>query len=318
MKRVVLVLAVVAAACNGNGQKPEGGVDGDGVDAGDNGTTEEFRLVFAEGARACGVFEDYRSWEKELELKGELHFRSGTVDLPVYQQSFTADLIEEVEFGPGRVVPAPKGPGAFTYEFQDWGDPQNGCHHYEFRQSFDLEGENFEILMGVDFCLNDGVPFREEIQIDDDFSDEIYQLSGVVGDGSDYPNQHQRYAPCEYRDLALFVITAEVQGGDRAVLHKRHEIPMAGSGPCNIVYADVIVDGQPREVADYFQLVYAAEHHNWNEEYVVVLDPPVGDVHAILLQEHDLWQPPDQMIYLGDAFQEIRRRDLQSYSEVEQ
>jgi len=140
----------------------------------------------------------------------------------------------------------------------------------------------------------------------------------VVGDGSDYPNQHQRYAPCEYRDLPLYVITAEVQGGDRAVLHKRHQIPVAASGPCNIVYADVIVDGQPREVDDYFLLVYAAQHHNWNEEYVVLLDPPVGDVHAILLREHDLWQPPEKMIYLGAAYQELRQRDLQSYGEVEQ
>jgi hypothetical protein len=311
MRRAVLILALVAAACNGGGQKPDG-ADGDGVDAGDNGTTEEFRLVFSEGARACGVFVDYRPWQEELELLGMLHFRPQTVSLPIDQASFVADLIEEVEFGPGRVVPAPKGPGAFDYEFQDWGDPQNGCHHYEFRQSFDLEGWDFWIIMGVDFCLNDGIPFREEIQIGEDFSDQIYQLSGVVAD------QHQRYAPCEYRDLTLFIITAEVQGGDRAVLHKRHEIPMAGSGPCNIVHAEVIVDGQSRAVDDYFLLVYAAEHHNWNENYAVLLDPPVGEVHAVLLQEHNLWQPPEQMIYLDADLQEIRRTDLQSYDEVEQ
>ena len=238
--------------------------------------------------------------------------------MPDDQDTFEAELVEKLEFGPARTVPVAKGPGQFTHEFQEWGDPPNGCHHYEFRQLFDLGGEDFELFMGVDFCLDNGVPYREEIRVGDDFCKEIYQLSGVLGDGQDYPNQHQRYAPCAYRDLSLFIITAEVQGGDRAVLHKRHEIPMAGSGPCNIVYADVSVDGQRREVDDYFSLVYAAEHHNWNETYVVLLDPPVGAVHGIMLQEHDLWEEPAEMVYLGVDLSELRRRDLQSYDEVEQ
>lgn len=315
--RLFLALGILAAACGGNGGRPDGALDGIAEDA-DAGPVEGFRLVFEPGARACGVFEDYRPWQKELELKGVVHFREGVVGLEEDRDSFEADLIDRVEFGPAQEVPPPKGAGVFTHEFRDWGDPQNGCHHYEFRQLFDLGDQDLEILLGVDFCLQDGVPSREEIRIGDDFTSLIYQLSGVVGDGQDYPNQHQRYAPCAYRDLSLFVITAEVQGGDRARLHKRHEIPMAGSGPCNIVYADVTVDGQQREMDDYFYLVYAAEHHNWNETCVVLLDPPVGDVSGILLQEHNLWEEPTEMVYLGSDLMELRRRPLVSYEEVEE
>jgi hypothetical protein len=275
---------------------------------------EEFRLVFEPGARACGVFEDFREWQKELELKGVVHFLEGTVDLGTDQDSFGANLIDRVEFGPARDEPSPKGPGQFTYQFQDWGDLRNGCHHYEFRQLFDLGGQDLEVFLGVDFCLQDGVLHREEIRIGDDFTDEIYQLSGILGTGQD----RQRYAPCAYRDLSLYIITAEVSGGDRAVLHKRHELPMAGSGPCNIVFADVTVDGQQRVVDDYFSLVYAAEHHNWNETYVVLLEPAVGDVYGILLQEQNLWEEPTEMVYLGSDFAEMRRQSLASYDEVEQ
>lgn len=312
--RILFAVMLLVASCNGDGGIPDAW-DGDGDnDAGDRGPVDGFRLVFEPGAQACGVFEDYRGWQKELELKGVVHFREGTVDLGTDQGSFGANLIDRVEFGPGREEPSSKGPGSFTYQFQDWGDPQNGCHHYEFRQPFDLGGQDLEIFLGVDFCLRDGVPHREEIRIGDDFSDEIYQLSGILGTGQDY----QRYAPCAYRDLSLFVITAEVQGGDRAVVHKRHEIPMAGSGPGNIVFADVTVDGQQRVVDDYFSLVYAAEHHNWNETYVVLLDPPMGDVSGILLQEQNLWEAPTEMVYLGSDLAELRRRPLDSYNEVEE
>ena len=308
--RILFVVMLLAASCNGGGGKPDAELDGDG-----GPDVEEFRLVFETGAKACGVFEDFRGWQKELELKGVIHFLEKTVELGLEQDSFDADLIEQIEFGPGRDLPSPKGPGLFTYQFQDWGDPQNGCHHYEFTQLFDLGGRELEIYLGVDFCLQDGIPDREEIRVGNDFTGEIYQLSGALADP---PPEYQRYAPCAYRDLPLFIITAEVQGGDRAVVHKRHELPMAGSGPCNIVYAEVTVDGQQRVVDDYFSLVYAAEHHNWNETYVVLLDPAVGDVSAILLQEQNLWEEPTEMVYLGSDLAELRRRSLVNYDEVEQ
>ena len=56
MRLAFLLLGVIAVACNGNGGKPDADLDGDA--GGDYEPVEGFRLVFEEGARACGVFED--------------------------------------------------------------------------------------------------------------------------------------------------------------------------------------------------------------------------------------------------------------------
>jgi hypothetical protein len=38
-------------------------------------------------------------------------------------------------------------------------------------------------------------------------------------------------------------------------------------------------------VTDYFHLAYGADMHNYLERFLVVLDPPLGDVHGLHMKE---------------------------------
>ena len=84
------------------------------------------------------------------------------------------------------------------------------------------------------------------------------------------------------------------------------------------MWAEASVGATTRQVGAYFDLVYAAFHHNWSEQYLVLLDPPVGDVHALLLQDPDYNDPPVELSYLGETMNVLRSSPLSSYSEEEQ
>lgn len=308
---------LVFQACNGKKDHTDAGSDADaGGDQGDHQDLDHFMLVIEPEASACGVFEQFRSWRQELALLGRLHFHDDELALPTGVDTFEADLIDRVEFGPGRIELIPTTTGTFTHVFEHQGDLLNGCHRYTYRQSFALENEPYEIEMHLSYCLNGGVASRQLIRINDDFSTEVDGLTAYLGDGSDVFSQQQFFGPCWYRDLELYQVVAEVEQGDRVMLDKRLELSIAGTGSANITRAEVNVDGVTREIEDYFCLVYAADHHNWNEQFVILLDPPVGNVHGLLLEKHDYWQDPVELIYLDSEIEEFARKPLISFTET--
>jgi hypothetical protein len=160
-------------------------------------------------------------------------------------------------------------------------------------------------------------PVRWEFRIDPAFGAD-FQPMGILGDGSDYLTEVQLFGSCSYPDLPLWVIQAEMEGGDTVTLHKRYQEPGGGSGPAVIVWAEVALDGVVHTTEDPFQLVYAAFHHNFDQDYLVILDPPHDDVHAVLFEHVWEWQAPTDMIYLDQGMSELRRAAVIQYSEVEQ
>jgi hypothetical protein len=335
----ILGLVLLVANCSSSQSVTDGGPDADASDAGfadgadqitfdgsdgtdgggDIGQCEPgvFCLVFEPGAKACSVFMDDREWQKELAALGRIHFHPGVVNLPTDQATFAGTLIETVEYGPAQLAASNLGAGFFEYEYHQGGIPSQGSHVYSYRQEFDLEGQAYAIEFQFEFGVYDNEPVYYEIRFSDDFA-EYRTPIGILGDGSLYPDQYQHFSQCHYRDKPLFIATAAIENGDLAIVHKRFLEPGGGSGPANLVYAEITVDGTTRTTDDYFELVYAAYHHNFDETYLVILDPPVGDVHAIMFEHVWYYQGPTDMIYLDAAMNELRRSPLTAWEEIEQ
>jgi hypothetical protein len=138
--------------------------------------------------------------------------------------------------------------------------------------------------------------------------------------GADGNDRRQVYDSCDYTHYTLYIVTAEAQSGDRVVFHKRMYSPdiVGGSMPTNLAWAQATVSGTTRTTDDYFSLVYSADHHNWNEGYTVLLNPPVDDVFGLVLLDSGYNDDPVEMLYLGSDYTEIRKSPLVSYTEVKQ
>jgi len=94
-----------------------------------------------------------------------------------------------------------------------------------------------------------------------------------------------------------------------------------GSGPVGLVRAEVRLDGQDQAIDDYFRLAYGADLHNFNERYLVVLDPPLGEIHGVYFAETNENDPPGTAALLGadlDPEQPLATRVVTAFSDLEQ
>jgi hypothetical protein len=231
-----------------------------------------------------------------------------------------ADLVDRVEFGPDAAQLTPAGPGLITRTFNPIPNPpDSGYQSYEYVQTFQGGPEELTLRMRTDFWVEGGVPQRRGTRIGARFSQFVYMNSQLGVDPHDY-QKTQTYDSCDYSHYTLFILTAEADNGDRVVFHKRMYSPdiRGGSMPANLESAEATVVGTTRSTTDYFDLVYSAVHHNWDEGYTVLLRPPVGDVFGLVLIDAGLNDDPVEMIYLGSGLTEIRRSPLSSYTEEKQ
>jgi hypothetical protein len=317
---------LLVAGCSSGGGDPDGGLP-DGSDGGDGdgyvvtcSQEDVYCIVIEAGAQACGVFQDDREWSTELSNLARVHFKQGETLLPEDLTDMEADLVEKVEFGPGATELTPAGPGLITRTFNPiTNPPDSGYQSYDYVQRFQGGPEELTLSMRTDFWVEGGVPHRRGTRIGARFSQFVYMNSRLGVDPRGY-EKTQTYDSCDYTHYTLYILTAESQSGDRVVFHKRMYSPdiRGGSMPANLESAEATVAGVTRSTTDYFDLVYSAVHHNWDEGYTVLLRPPVGDVFGLVLIDAGLDDDPVEMIYLGSGYTELRREPLSSYEEVRQ
>jgi len=315
----ICVLAAMLGACSGSGSPDDGGL-ADAVDAADAGgddlqpdagclpADDEFegiRMRFEPGAKACTGFHDFATWQSEVEMAGRLTFIPGTFPLEEFQPAdVTADWIERLEVGQDKQEATKLDSALLWYEFLETGDPNEGCHRYHYEQPFRLDGEEFLVTGVMTFCLDAGMPRDPEICVGPDYSRGRLGFRGM--DGEPGTNDYQGFRPCYYNHIPLWIISLQMENGDSLVLHKRFAIPLGGSGPARIVYAEGNIAGHPFQIDDPFRLVYAAEHHNWNQEYVVIFVPPLDDVHGLYTQNIEEGAHPGTLRYLDAELNELR------------
>jgi len=140
---------------------------------------------------------------------------------------------------------------------------------------------------------------------------------GIQIDGGDILTGQQALGPCSLSDGWKRVVTAAVSGGDRLVLDVRGSMPcmISGNTTCYLLFgAEVTLGGGQMTVDEHFRLVYSAGHHNEGEEFLVVLDPPVGQNAALLLVAPPLLSPDGgELVYLDSDLAELAREPLSEW-----
>ena len=324
----LLLPGLLLASCNGSGKDNDGGdgyTDGDGVDGGGDDPGEPFKLVFENGSQACAQFSEHRTAAQELALRGRIVFKPGTVPLPRDVDSFDADIIQELYVtGPNPVSAQPQDAGEILHEFESalWGH----CHYYTFTQPHRAGTRPVVIQAVFSFCKKNNVVDPEELVFDQDnpgeepqgyVEDTQVKITGLLDNGEDYFTEKQFYRSCTLEAAPLCSITVDLEGGDQIVLSKRYLKPLMASGPAAVTRAEIDLDGQQRTVEDYFQTAYAADLHNYNERYLVVLDPPIGNVHGVQFEETNQNDPPTVVDLLDADLAPAGQRNVTGYVDEE-
>lgn len=272
-------------------------------------TGPTFELEIPAGTTACGVFADGRSPEGELMHKSQVSLIPGTHLLPSDTGIFSLDLMEEVLFGPSQKKLESITAGRFERDFST-GIDGKVVYTFIYKQTFRLAGgELFKIeIRFPNFEALDGEAVEKTLILDDAFmTDRLVMSRSVEGES----NTLVRYSSCNYETIPLWDIRAELEDGSTMRLEERFREPTSGSSPANLMAATLNLSGVEVEIRDYWQLVYAALHHNFNPQYWMMLTSPldvpgVGSVHVVELRapESDGSQPA-QVRFLGAIFEEL-------------
>ncbi|MBN1417473.1 MAG: hypothetical protein JXP34_01780 [Planctomycetes bacterium] len=246
----------------------------------------ELALVIPDGTRACGVFQEGRSIDREYLNLSAIAFRAGRHVLPLTAGApETLDLVADLAVGPEREAAIPDGRGTVSLEIVTTAAPSL-IFRYTYRQAFTSGGKPLSLVWeSIDFVFTTLEPESRDLVVDEAFLASRGFIAGHRGDVADAYEARIFFASCSYESLPLFEYRVALPDGDGAVLHLRYLEPFAGSGPANLVRAEVTLGGERRVVEDYWRLAYAAEHHNWVQQFLVLFDAPVGDAWGLWVDE---------------------------------
>ena len=122
---------------------------------------------------------------------------------------------------------------------------------------------------------------------------------------------------CTSESLEPWRVRGALADGGGFQIAYRYQPPFAGSGPLFPTRGEVTLGGQTAVVDDYFRLVYAGEHHNWNNQYWVLFATPVTyrghAVHGLWLDEAAFTSELDAAYTLDAAQQPLDTLDVTSY-----
>ena len=250
-----------------------------------------FLLEVPAGATLCGVFPKEspgRPLEREYATKSQVRLVSGELELPTSQESFTAELFEEVLYGPAQERAVSEGPGMFEVIRVPAGGEET-LYRFNYSERFLLAtGELLEVrIFRLDFRGRGAEALVERLVLDDAYVTLDLSMEGAVG-GAPVVT----YSSCGYELLPRYEIAVEIEGGDHLEFVERFAQTEneASTGPAALMEARLTLDGTTQQVNDYWRLVYAATRHNREASYWVVLDPvisvagleqPVGVVEVI-------------------------------------
>ena len=234
-----------------------------------------FEFMIPSRTMACGMFDQGRGPEVEHERKSTLVFKSGPLTLPTAVDSFSAELIEELVFGPDRQVAQPSAPGLFELQKIDAGGDEL-IYRFRFEQEFTLpDGEVMIVeLSQLDFRADECTTEGESRTLDADIlTDGLFLRSSIVVD------EHfvdVVYSACGHETLPFWEINAQLADGTELLLQERFRPePRRDFGPASLTFGAVDIAGEHHETADYFELVYSAVRHNEHVIHWVIFDHPV-------------------------------------------
>ncbi len=247
-------------------------------------------------AAACGVFVQNRTLETEHALLSTVELLSGRLDLPARAGRVEAELFAAVLGDGGRIL-EPLGRGELTCVVSH--DASRTNFEYSFSQDFAWDERSMTLEIDFPaFWVDEAGRERREVVVDEALLtlDEGFVMKGRIDGGAEVI-----YSSCTYELLPLFRTRVVARTGERLELLNRHQRALQGTGPENLVWASADLGDGPREVADYWDLVFTATVHNWNRRVWVLLDPPLGAVAAVEFREQERFSVDPPVFRLLDA-----------------
>ncbi|HQH70985.1 MAG TPA: hypothetical protein PK360_02790 [bacterium] len=231
-----------------------------------------------ENQQAVGVFQEFREIREEYELLSLVRFKSGDHAVPaVAGETFASDLIERFEFGPRQTVAEPLRAGAFHGETTPW-DPN--ALILKFEQPFKALEKTITLKFELYLIIQSDETLQQDLfVIDDEYLDSNLFLEGTVQQGD--VTQNLRFGSVGYESFPLWRIDVQLEDGQNLKLYQRFQVPMAGSGPAQLVYAEGAIQEGSFQQSNYWRLVYSAGHHNWDEKFWVLFDEPMGGAYGV-------------------------------------
>lgn len=262
------------------------------------GPNNEPCLVIPSDTELCGHFVENRSVELNYERKIKLELISGNYTFPNAPGTTAMNLFASGELGPNHAPIQPAGPGVLVT--QDFG----GTLYYTYKQSFSAGSDVIDFNWSIYFPPNEPFALREP-QISDYVS-----LYGMLNQGQTFEDTFQ-LGSCKMNSLPEFYAEAQFANGDSILIQYKHELPAAGSGPWLMRRADVVLDGNHVKVEDYWNLVYAGLHHNWDNQMWIIFPQPImydgHPIYGIWIDEDDFQCCPPSGVYTLD--QDLTRLD---------
>lgn len=274
----------------------------------------DVKLIIPENTVMAGVFVDGRSLADEYNALSILHLKAGEYDLPTQVSELDLNIIDHIEYTPEKLLLTPSSSGRMAIDiFQE-----AQLIQFFYEQAFSLpDGRTLNLtLRNLRFQHEPGAPAPVDFILTEDFiSSEFIYAQGLPDDG-DY-NDMLQFRSLTYKTIPLYKHTLELSDGSRIELYRRYLIPFAASGPANLVYAVVNHQGQTVHQNDYWKLVYAAVHHNWDEKYRVILNAPIGEIHGFDVETFTFDQQMPKVYPLDTNLNRMQELSVQNYTEEE-
>jgi hypothetical protein len=234
-------------------------------------------VVVPSATTVCGHFWEGRTIEVEHARKARVAVAAGTVALPRELGEHTVPAIFGAgELGPSRVPIAPASVTA-TYQVSR---PAPSVVSRSYRQRYTTPTGPIDLTWELWLPDTGGGFLFEEPHLGD-------FVNVLLGSGTF--EEMSTLSTCTGEAYERWRARATLADGGSIAIEYQYQPPFAGSGPLFPVRAEVTLGGQTAIVDDYFRLVYAGEHHNWNNQFWVLFDAPLTyqghAVHGVWLDE---------------------------------
>jgi energy-coupling factor transporter ATP-binding protein EcfA2 len=284
-----------------------------------------FELEIAADTEFCGVFAEAgtgRGLREEYEFKTRVRLRVGVFSLPTDRETVSAELFEEVLFGPERERAEPDGTGEFRLVRVPG---EVAIYRFTYAQLFTLsDGRRLEmaIVAPLIYQARGDEPLEVRRQLGPEFFVSLAGLEPMQATIDSRPLM--RFGSCNYESLSPWRVAAVLEDGVGISLKERYDEAKSAfeTAPAMLTRAQIRFADETRVVTDYFELVYSARRHNTAVEYQVLFDPPVTLGEEVIggVELHAP-EPPDrpfaEAAYLGAELNLLRSVGVSEFTRAE-
>jgi len=257
----------------------------------------------------CGQFWEGRELVTELANKARVEVAARVLELPRGLGTSTVPAIFGAgELGGERAALTPVGTTARYQVFQ----PSPGYTTRLYTQDFTVDGAPYQLQWAIPVPEEGGGFVLTDVNADHHFDAHLGPTGSMTND------RLSRLGSCTNSTLESWQRVGTLAGGDGFTIDFRFAQPLAGSGPLFVTGGAVTLGGATATVDDYFRLVYAGQHHNWNNQFWVLFAEPLTyaghPVHGLWLDEADFTPTLDAAYTLDAERQPLDRLDVTTYT----